>query len=79
MIPKPSPYSRDFVAKAGCEVITAVDGFDALAKIAESNPDIIFVDIMMPRLMLSNLCPYQKQSRLRSKARHHAVIKRWFV
>ena len=36
--------------KAGCEVVTAVDGFDALAKIADSNPDVIFVDIMMPRL-----------------------------
>lgn len=38
------------LAKAGCDVITAVDGFDALAKIADSNPDLIFVDIMMPRL-----------------------------
>ena len=36
--------------KVGCTVFTAVDGFDALAKIADSNPDIIFVDIMMPRL-----------------------------
>lgn len=36
--------------KAGCEVVTAIDGFDALAKIVEHNPDIIFVDIMMPRL-----------------------------
>lgn len=36
--------------KEGCEVITAVDGFDALSKIVETNPDIIFVDIMMPRL-----------------------------
>ena len=36
--------------KAGCTVITATDGFDALAKIADTNPDIIFVDIMMPRL-----------------------------
>lgn len=36
--------------EAGCEVITAVDGFDALARIADSNPDVIFVDIMMPRL-----------------------------
>ena len=31
-------------------VITATDGFDALAKIADTKPDIIFVDIMMPRL-----------------------------
>lgn len=36
--------------KEGCEVITAVDGIDALSKIVEHNPDIIFVDIMMPRL-----------------------------
>ncbi len=36
--------------KAGCEVTTAVDGFDALAKIVDNNPDIIFCDIMMPRL-----------------------------
>ena len=38
------------LAKAGCDVVTAVDGFDALAKISDSNPDLIFVDIMMPRL-----------------------------
>ena len=36
--------------KAGYNVITATDGFDSLAKIADNNPDIIFVDIMMPRL-----------------------------
>ncbi len=36
--------------KVGCEVITAIDGFEALAKITEHKPDIIFVDIMMPRL-----------------------------
>ncbi len=35
---------------AGCEVITAIDGFDALARIIDTQPDLIFVDIMMPRL-----------------------------
>lgn len=34
----------------GCNVETAMDGFEALAKISRHNPDIIFVDIMMPRL-----------------------------
>ncbi len=38
------------LVKEGCEVVTAVDGFDALAKIAENDPDLIFCDIMMPRL-----------------------------
>ena len=42
--------AETLLAKAGCEVITAVDGFDALAKIADTNPDLIFVDIMMLRL-----------------------------
>ena len=42
--------AETLLAKAGCDVVTAVDGFDALAKIADSNPDLIFVDIMMPRL-----------------------------
>ena len=42
--------AETLLAKAGCDVVTAVDGFDALAKIADTNPDLIFVDIMMPRL-----------------------------
>ncbi|MEW9899481.1 response regulator [Chitinivorax sp. PXF-14] len=39
-----------FLGQAGCEVILAEDGFDALSKIADSHPDLIFVDVMMPRL-----------------------------
>jgi twitching motility two-component system response regulator PilG len=42
--------AETLLSKAGCDVITAIDGFDALAKIADSHPEIIFVDIMMPRL-----------------------------
>ena len=42
--------AETLLKKAGCEVITATDGFEALAKITDQNPDIIFVDIMMPRL-----------------------------
>jgi len=42
--------AENLLAKEGCDVITAVDGFDALAKIADTRPEIIFVDIMMPRL-----------------------------
>ncbi|MFI2811980.1 MULTISPECIES: twitching motility response regulator PilG [Microbulbifer] len=42
--------AETLLQKAGCTVVTATDGFDALAKIADSRPDIIFVDIMMPRL-----------------------------
>ena len=42
--------AETLLKKAGCEVFTAVDGFEALALIADNNPDLIFVDIMMPRL-----------------------------
>ncbi|MBA1202957.1 response regulator [Pseudomonas capeferrum] len=38
------------LTEAGCEVITASDGFDALAKIIDHKPRIIFVDVLMPRL-----------------------------
>lgn len=42
--------AETLLTKEGCEVVTAVDGFEALSKIADHKPDIIFVDIMMPRL-----------------------------
>ena len=42
--------AETLLKKVGWDVITAIDGFDALAKIADSRPGIIFVDIMMPRL-----------------------------
>lgn len=42
--------AETLLKKVGCNVVTATDGFEALAKITEHHPDIIFVDIMMPRL-----------------------------
>lgn len=42
--------AETLLVREGCEVVTAMDGFEALSKIADHNPQIIFVDIMMPRL-----------------------------
>ncbi len=42
--------AESLLKREGCEVITAIDGFEALALIADLHPDLIFVDIMMPRL-----------------------------
>ncbi|QOJ22483.1 MAG: response regulator [Gammaproteobacteria bacterium] len=39
-----------FLRPFGCQVILAEDGFEAMSKIVENQPDIIFVDITMPRL-----------------------------
>jgi twitching motility two-component system response regulator PilG len=42
--------AESMLVAEGYEVITAENGFDALSKVARHNPDLIFVDIMMPRL-----------------------------
>jgi len=51
-----------FLNQAGCEVILAQDGFDALAKITDHEPDVVFVDIMMPRLDGYQTCSLIKRS-----------------
>ncbi len=51
-----------FLLQAGCEVILAEDCFDALAKIADHQPDVIFVDIMMPRLDGYQTCALIKKN-----------------
>ncbi len=55
--------AETLLTKEGCTVYTAVDGFDALAKIADYRPDIIFVDIMMPRLDGYQTCSLLKHNR----------------
>ncbi len=39
-----------FLKQAGCEVALAEDGFDGLSKVVEHQPQLIFIDVMMPRL-----------------------------
>jgi twitching motility two-component system response regulator PilG len=55
--------AETLLSKEGCSVFTAVDGFDALSKIADHNPDLIFVDIMMPRLDGYQTCSLIKHNR----------------
>jgi twitching motility two-component system response regulator PilG len=63
--------AETLLKKEGCEVITANDGFEALSKIADHNPDIIFVDIMMPRLDGYQTCALIKHNQ---KFKHTPVI-----
>ncbi len=56
--------AESLLTKEGCEVVTANDGFEALAKIAEHRPDLIFVDIMMPRLDGYQTCALIKNNRI---------------
>ena len=51
-----------FLKASGCQVILAEDGFDALAKISNEHPDLIFVDIMMPRLDGYQTCSLIKRN-----------------
>jgi len=63
--------AETLLTKAGCEVITAIDGFDSLSKIADKTPDVIFVDIMMPRLDGYQTCALIKNN---SQFKHTPVI-----
>jgi twitching motility two-component system response regulator PilG len=56
--------AETLLSKAGCEVLTATDGFEALSIIADSHPDLIFVDIMMPRLDGYQTCALIKHNEL---------------
>jgi twitching motility two-component system response regulator PilG len=57
-----------FLLQAGCQVTLAEDGFEALAKIGDMGPDLIFCDILMPRLDGYQVCSLIKKS-----PRFHAI------
>jgi len=54
--------AKALLERAGCDVVTASDGFESLAKIVEHQPDIIFIDITMPRLDGFQTCALIKQN-----------------
>ncbi|MCB1554568.1 MAG: response regulator [Xanthomonadales bacterium] len=56
--------AETLLKKEGCDVVTATDGFEALAKIADHQPQIIFVDIMMPRLDGYQTCSLIKNNQM---------------
>jgi twitching motility two-component system response regulator PilG len=56
--------AETLLKKEGCDVITAVDGFEALSKISDHQPNIIFVDIMMPRLDGYQTCALIKNNQM---------------
>ena len=63
--------AETLLKKEGYEVVTAVDGFEALAKISDLKPHIIFVDIMMPRLDGYQTCALIKNNQ---NFRHVPVV-----
>jgi twitching motility two-component system response regulator PilG len=56
--------AETLLKKEGCDVVTATDGFEALAKISDEKPQIIFVDIMMPRLDGYHTCALIKNNQM---------------
>jgi len=60
-----------FLGHAGCTVILAEDGFDALAKAADHEPDLIFCDVLMPRLDGYQACALIKKS---ERLQHTPVV-----
>ena len=51
-----------FLTQAGCQVVLAEDGFDALAKVGDLKPDLVFCDILMPRLDGYQTCAIIKRN-----------------
>lgn len=51
-----------FLKQAGCEVLLAEDGFDALSKVFDYQPDLIFCDILMPKLDGYQTCAIIKRN-----------------
>ena len=51
-----------FLKQGGYEVVLAEDGFDALSKVNDHAPDVIFCDILMPRLDGYQTCAIIKRN-----------------
>jgi twitching motility two-component system response regulator PilG len=58
--------AETLLEQEGFQVITATDGFEALSMIADNKPDLIFLDVMMPRLDGYQTCALLK---------HHQVFR----
>lgn len=54
--------AETLLSKAGCTVISAENGFEALPIIRVEHPDLIFIDIMMPRLDGYQTCSLVKSN-----------------
>ncbi len=63
--------AKALLERAGCDVVTASDGFESLAKIVEHQPDVIFIDITMPRLDGFQTCALIKQN---SRFNHIPIV-----
>jgi len=51
-----------FLKQGGHDVLLAEDGFDALSKVNDHDPDLIFCDILMPRLDGYQTCAIIKRN-----------------
>lgn len=51
-----------FLRQGGHEVVLAEDGFDALVKVSDHAPEVIFCDILMPRLDGYQTCAIIKRN-----------------
>jgi twitching motility two-component system response regulator PilG len=63
--------AETLLRKEGFEVIVATDGFEALSLVADNKPDLIFLDVMMPRLDGYQTCALIKHHRV---FRHTPVV-----
>jgi twitching motility two-component system response regulator PilG len=55
--------AETLLKKEGCDVVSVENGYDALSLISDLHPDVIFVDIMMPRLDGYKTCALIKMNK----------------
>ena len=63
-----------FLRQGGYEVLLAEDGFDALSKVNDHDPDLIFCDILMPRLDATRPAPSSSATRASPSANPHRPV-----
>jgi twitching motility two-component system response regulator PilG len=59
------------LSKAQCDIVTAADGFEALSLVIDFRPDVVLLDIMMPRLNGYEVCALIKHNQ---RLKHIPVI-----
>lgn len=52
-----------FLSRAGFDVVSIEDGFEALSRVDDEDPDVIFIDVIMPKIDGLQACQIIKRNK----------------